>query len=249
MPIDRQCSSGTRTDGRCANHCVGSRHGTEKCGNVEVIIEQMDTCALCNDCKSTKEGSYNLMCNTAEDTETNSIDDLSIATPTTLLTTSVVSSPCPLSKTSRWSGDSSREPLLPSTLHTVVYYQNRFVTINGATDCPVTTAPTIRLSQRSQTVLPEVHSIELDMADCNINRQNQLNRRTIVKFGHSVLSTLTRLLQDNRMTSSDLSVRPSKDQERSRPVLHKILNIIFISTGIILLLAVVVVIVYTTVGE
>ena len=247
MPLDPPCSSGTRTDGSCAKHGVGSRHGTEACGNVEVIIEQMDACVQYNDDKSTKDGSYHLLCNTAEDTESNSIDDLSIATPTTLLTTSVVSSPCPLSKTSRWSSDSTRDPLLPSTLHTVVYYQNRFVTINGATDCPVITAPTIRLSQRSQSVLPEVHSIELDMT--GTNRRNPLTRRTIVKFGQSVLSTLTRLLQDNRMTSGDLQTSPSKDEERSRPVLHKILNIIFMSTGIILLLAVVVVIVYTTVGE
>ena len=245
MPIDRPCSSATRTDGRCAKDAVGSRNGTDECGNVDVIIEHMDARGQCNDGTSVKQGSH------ATDTQSNSTDVLPIATPTTLLSASVVSSPCnAMSTSSHWSSESSREALLPSTLHTVVYYQNRFVTIDGATDCPVTTAPIIRLSQRSQSVLPDlpdIDSIELDMTESN--GRNPLKGRTVVKLAQSVLSTLTRMLQDKRMTSGDLHLSPSKEHESNSPVLRKILNIIFVSTGVILLLAVVVVIVYTTVGE
>ena len=177
---------------------------------------------------------------------------VSMATPTTLLATTTVSPPGvatspAASHVSRSSSELTRGRCLPSPLHAVVYYQNRFVTIDGVTDCPVTAAPNIRLSTRSTSNLPAMNAIELDLTDAAGRKPT--HKQAAAKFGQSVLDKLTRLLQDNRMAAGDAETPPRKEQGRSNPVLRKILNIIFLSTGIILLLAVVVVIIYTSICE
>lgn len=177
---------------------------------------------------------------------------VSMATPTTLLPTTTVSPPGvatspAASHVSRSSSELPRGRCLPSPLHAVVYYQNRFVTIDGVTDCPVTAAPNIRLSTRSTSNLPAMNAIELDLTDSAGRKPT--HGQAAAKFGQSVLAKLTRLLQDNRMAAGDAETPPRKEQGRSNPVLRKILNIIFLSTGIMLLLAVVVVIIYTSICE
>ncbi|KAK2178509.1 hypothetical protein NP493_541g02018 [Ridgeia piscesae] len=176
---------------------------------------------------------------------------VSVATATTLLPTTTVSPPGvatspAASNVSRSSSELTRGRCLPSPLHAVVYYQNRFVTIDGVTDCPVTAAPNIRLSTRSTSNLPAMNAIELDLTDSAGRKPT--HGQAAAKFGQSVLAKLTRLLQDNRMAAGDAETPPKKEQGRSNPVLRKILNIIFLSTGIILLLAVVVVIIYTSIS-
>ncbi|ELU11542.1 hypothetical protein CAPTEDRAFT_215352 [Capitella teleta] len=57
-------------------------------------------------------------------------------------------------------------------------------------------------------------------------------------------------LQDNRLRSAEGQLKLKKinqDQEVSNPILKRILNIIFITTGVALLLAVVIVIIYTSI--
>ena len=69
----------------------------------------------------------------------------------------------------------------------------------------------------------------------------------------SIFKKFARFLQDNRMSGGTASAERlktmNKAQHTSNPILKKILNIIFLSTGVALLLAVVVVIIYTSIGK
>ena len=68
---------------------------------------------------------------------------------------------------------------------------------------------------------------------------------------YTVLKKVVRVLQDNRMNSSDPETvqrlqEMNRTQSDSYPILKTILNVIFITTGVVLLVAVVIVIIYTS---
>ncbi|KAI0240875.1 hypothetical protein LSAT2_008329 [Lamellibrachia satsuma] len=239
MERDRSCPG---TVGKTRDN-VREGGGVDTSTGGTTVKAQNDASVGSNDGRLAREDGSTPQC--TADADSSRPDVISMATPTPLLLTTAVSPPgvgtTPVSNASRSPSESSRGRSLPSPLHTVVYYQNRFVTIDGVTDCPVVSAPNIRLSPRSPSVLPAMNAIELDLTDSAGRKPS--HRQAAAKFGQSVLAKLTRLLQDNRMASGDTQTTPNKEEERSNPVLRKILNIIFLLTGIILLLAVVVVII------
>lgn len=68
---------------------------------------------------------------------------------------------------------------------------------------------------------------------------------------YTVLKKVVRILQDNRLNSGDEETAQrlqdlNRSQTESYPILKTILNVIFITTGVVLLIAVVVVIIYTS---
>lgn len=70
---------------------------------------------------------------------------------------------------------------------------------------------------------------------------------------YTLLKKLVQLLQDNRLKPGDEEAAEklrelNRSQNESFPVLKSILNAIFITTGVVLLIAVVVVIAYTSIG-
>lgn len=71
---------------------------------------------------------------------------------------------------------------------------------------------------------------------------------------YTVLKKVVRLLQDNRLNSGDEETAQrlqdlNRSQSESYPILKTILNVIFITTGVVLLIAVVIVIIYTSIGK
>lgn len=71
---------------------------------------------------------------------------------------------------------------------------------------------------------------------------------------YTVLKKVVRILQDNRLNSGDEETAQrlqdlNRSQTESYPILKTILNVIFITTGVVLLIAVVVVIIYTSLGK
>ena len=70
----------------------------------------------------------------------------------------------------------------------------------------------------------------------------------------AVFKKIAHFLQDNRLKTGNADTQErlrtlNKTQEQSSPILKKTLNIIFVTTGVSLLLAVVVVIIYTSIGK
>lgn len=71
---------------------------------------------------------------------------------------------------------------------------------------------------------------------------------------YTLLKKVVQLLQDNRLKSGDEEAAEklrelNRSQNESFPVLKTVLNAIFITTGVVLLIAVVVVIMYTSIGR
>lgn len=71
---------------------------------------------------------------------------------------------------------------------------------------------------------------------------------------YTLLKKVVQLLQDNRLKSGDEEAAEklrelNRSQNESFPVLKTVLNAIFITTGVVLLIAVVVVIIYTSIGR
>ena len=71
---------------------------------------------------------------------------------------------------------------------------------------------------------------------------------------YTVLKKVVRLLQDNRLNSGDEEMAQklqelNRSQNESFPILKSILNGIFITTGVVLLIGVVIVIIITSIGK
>ena len=97
---------------------------------------------------------------------------------------------------------------------------------------------------------PQQADIEVDVR--HADKKKSPSSREI--FANSFLAKLSKIIQDNRMRDGDKDTAKklkemNKNQEQRHQILKRVLNIIFVTTGIVLFLAVVVVIIYTSVGK
>ncbi len=141
----------------------------------------------------------------------------------------------------------------------VVYYQNRFITvfIDPATGKIVDTGPpqspgsSTQGAARSKTG-PKTDtgiSVDPDGADEHDGGSEKGGCQM-----PSCLKTCLMYLQDNRLkTGSEETKKKLRDQnqmqDQTNMILKKVLNIIFVTTGVSLFLAVIIVIIYTSIGK
>lgn len=95
------------------------------------------------------------------------------------------------------------------------------------------------------------HQQEQEEEDGGITTWSEMMRN---RREYTLFKKLVQLLQDNRLKSGDEEAAEklrelNRSQNERFPVLKSILNAIFITTGVVLLIAVVVVIIYTSIGE
>ena len=150
----------------------------------------------------------------------------------------------------------------------VVYYQNRFITIPGdpgpGPTGSATSGDTASGRQRGQHELGPAGSREREGGSTRQEEtmepiqldEPQVKRSKLSGLGktHQVLKRIYLCLEDNRMKTGNQETQDKlKDmnlsQSESHQILKKILNIIFVTTGVSLFLAVIIVIIYTSIGE
>ncbi len=141
----------------------------------------------------------------------------------------------------------------------IVYYQNRFITvfIDPASGKIVDTGPpqspgsSTQGAARTKTGPQTDTGISLDPDGAD--EQDGGSEKGGCQLP-SCLKTCCMYLQDNRLkTGSEETKRKLRDQnqlqDQTNMILKKVLNIIFVTTGVSLFLAVIIVIIYTSIGK
>lgn len=174
-------------------------------------------------------------------------------------------------------GGAGRSPTRGQPRQKVVYYQNRFITIpindggkrggssgsqeSGGLAQPGTRAHLGSQAQSGTQAQGQQQSANMELEGMPIDLDPITPAQPVPRLGarglartQSLFAKITTVLQDNRLKSGSSSTQEqikemNKNQEESHKVLKKILNIIFITTGVSLFLGVVVVIIYTSIGE
>ena len=147
-------------------------------------------------------------------------------------------------------------------LQRVVYYQNRFITIPVEPGQRVTgICGSTEISRKPKDGLADgtagkgnrsgagMDPIQLDGPSQGGNDRSNKRRGL-----PSCIKKIAVVLEDNRLqtggkATADKIRDMNQNQDESNPILKKILNIIFVTTGVALFLAVIVVIIYTGIGE
>lgn len=153
----------------------------------------------------------------------------------------------------------------------VVYYQNRFITIpiepgapTGAGSSGGGSTESARgreaqdeiAGQQLDTVRGEVRSHPIDMEPIALDEPGGKDSKTTSSFGKaaSFFKSVASCLEDNRLKTGNQETQDkikeiNTNVSDSHRILKKILNILFVTTGVSLFLAVIIVIIYTSIGK